>query len=312
MKIIFTLVLSLWTLSVNAQVQTICSNDPVPAGWITTDIDSTPCQTVGSINYYSRTIQKIDTVPSNTTLTICSDDPVPAGWIITATSSTPCRTVGSTSYYSRTIQKVDGAPYNTILTICSADPVPAGWITTDISSTPCRTVNGYNTYSRTIQNIDSASYGTTLTICSGDWVPAGWITTYTSPTPCRTVSGVSYYSRTIQKISSAAARGIMDINDSTDLTDKGFAQTHPIEQIAPSIFIAPNPSKTSFRIGFNGFKEGKAIEYAVYEMTGRLIEAGTIYSPGVPKVIGEHYVAGVYILKIRQESFSKTEKFVKE
>jgi hypothetical protein len=218
MRTIFTLVFSLWTLSINAQVQTICSTDPVPAGWITTDLSSTPCGTT----YYS------------------------------------------TNYYSRTIQKIAGAPY-----------------------------------------------GTTLTICSGDPVPAGWITTATSSTPCRTVGGVSYYSRTIQKISSAA-RGITYINDSTDLTDKGFAQTHPIEQIALSILIAPNPSKTSFRIGFNGFKEGKAIEYAVYDLTGRLIEAGTISSPGVPKVIGEHYVAGVYILKIRQESFSKAEKFVKE
>ena len=146
----------------------ICSADRTPAGWVAITTSSTRCAATGGINaggviMYPRTIQKIDGMPSGTSLNICGADLTPRGWITISTSSTRCAETGGINaggiiMYPRTIKKIDGMPSGTVLDVCGPDRTPSGWVTTSTENTPCATTGGVNVgglimYKRTIKKL---------------------------------------------------------------------------------------------------------------------------------------------------------------
>ncbi len=103
MKILFTLSIVILTIQSQAQTQVICGNQPVPSGWITVSIGGV-CGTTGGVTFYSRTIRKIDTMATGSTIQICGDV-APAGWVTTAMGV--CGP--NNGYLSRTIRKISAA-----------------------------------------------------------------------------------------------------------------------------------------------------------------------------------------------------------
>jgi hypothetical protein len=96
----------------------ICGTDKAPAGWVTTSIGGV-CATVANILYYSRTIIKVEGMPSGVEVKMCGNaEPVPAGWVVTLSNGGMCGMIGSTVYFSRTIKKSSAAamrmPDNTV------------------------------------------------------------------------------------------------------------------------------------------------------------------------------------------------------
>ncbi len=102
---------------------TICSNSPIPAGWVVTgSYRNNGCAGAG----YIYTI--LDT--SNLTrVTVCSNSPIPTNWVITGSYTTStCEGFG----YAYTLAKITT---QTTTTICSFSPLPAGWVVTGSFST---------------------------------------------------------------------------------------------------------------------------------------------------------------------------------
>ncbi|MFD7032237.1 hypothetical protein ACFWAR_29830, partial [Streptomyces sp. NPDC059917] len=105
---------------------TVCSNSPIPAGWvITSSYRSSGCPGTG----VAYTIA--DSAGQNA-ITVCSFSPIPAGWVVTSSySSAGC--AGSGVAYS--IGNMAAAKY---ATVCSFSPIPAGWVvTSSYSSAGC-------------------------------------------------------------------------------------------------------------------------------------------------------------------------------
>ncbi|WP_405005718.1 hypothetical protein [Kitasatospora purpeofusca] len=102
---------------------TICSNSPIPAGWVVTgSYRNNGCAGAG----YIYTI--LDT--SNlTNVTVCSNSPIPTNWVITGSYTTStCEGFG----YAYTLAKITT---QTTTTVCSFSPLPAGWVVTGSYST---------------------------------------------------------------------------------------------------------------------------------------------------------------------------------
>ncbi|MEU8920465.1 hypothetical protein AB0D10_05925, partial [Kitasatospora sp. NPDC048545] len=97
---------------------TICSNSPIPAGWvITSSYGSSGCPGTGVA--YS-----IADVTNQTSATVCSMSPIPTGWVITSSySSSGC--AGTGVAYS-----IGNTANQTSATVCSMSPIPAGWVIT--------------------------------------------------------------------------------------------------------------------------------------------------------------------------------------
>ncbi|MEU4302499.1 hypothetical protein [Kitasatospora aureofaciens] len=95
---------------------TICSNSPIPAGWVvTSSYSSWGCPGTG-VSY------TITDTAGQTNLTICSFSPKPAGWVVTSSySSSNC--VGTGVAY--TLFKITT---QTSAVVCSFSPLPAGWV----------------------------------------------------------------------------------------------------------------------------------------------------------------------------------------
>lgn len=106
MRILITLSLVLLAIQGQAQTQVICGNQPVPSGWITISIGGV-CGTTGGVTFYSRTIRKIDSMATGSTVQICGDV-APAGWV-TVSMSNGCAVINGTSYIGRTIRKISAA-----------------------------------------------------------------------------------------------------------------------------------------------------------------------------------------------------------
>ncbi len=121
--------------SYTASFEEICPGAPVPTGWIT--ISSRACAgCCGSTGIVQmRTIQKIDTMPSGSTLEICPGQPTPAGWIIISSRACAGCCGASGIVQMPTIKKIDGLALGTVLEICPGQPTPAGW--TVISTRAC-------------------------------------------------------------------------------------------------------------------------------------------------------------------------------
>nr|BEK67612.1 hypothetical protein KPHV_48390 [Kitasatospora purpeofusca] len=76
---------------------TICSNSPVPAGWVITSSYSTGSCTGTSYLY---TISDASTL---TNATVCSYSPVPAGWVISGSYNTGSCADSGFGYYIRKV-----------------------------------------------------------------------------------------------------------------------------------------------------------------------------------------------------------------
>ncbi|MFJ8437291.1 hypothetical protein ACIQ9P_38970 [Kitasatospora sp. NPDC094019] len=102
---------------------TICSNSPIPAGWVVTgSYPNNGCAGAG----YIYTI--LDT--SNLTkVTVCSISPIPAGWVITGSYTT--NTCAGTGYAYTLLKPTT----QTTTAVCSFSPIPAGWVVTNSFNT---------------------------------------------------------------------------------------------------------------------------------------------------------------------------------
>jgi hypothetical protein len=208
---LLTLLILSISISANSQTQVICGDQPVPAGWITTAI-GVVCKQLNGVNYYQKTIVRIDNLPAGAQVSTCSNDPLPPGWIIKSIGNVCFQilnVVPAITYFEKTIVKIDGLPTGSILSICSGDPVPCGWVTTETHQPACYTredvVPAIRYFERIIQKIERVPIGTILQVCNGDFNPSGWTTIQTGNV-CferRDVApNVVVYERTIQKIAS--------------------------------------------------------------------------------------------------------------
>ncbi|MFJ8437290.1 hypothetical protein ACIQ9P_38965, partial [Kitasatospora sp. NPDC094019] len=110
---------------------TICSNSPIPAGWVvTSSYSSSNCPGTG----YAYSITDTTGISY---ATVCSFSPIPAGWVVTSSYSTSnCPGTG----YAYSIASTTGISY---ATVCSFSPIPAGWVVTSSYSTSNCPGTGY-------------------------------------------------------------------------------------------------------------------------------------------------------------------------
>ncbi|MFC5667107.1 hypothetical protein ACFP3U_29600 [Kitasatospora misakiensis] len=103
--------------------RTICSNEPVPTGWIVSASYSGSRTCAGSgVDYTIRNTAGL------TTAWPCSFSPIPTGWVVTSgRSSTTC--AGSGVEYT-----IENVTNKTSAVVCSYSPRPAGWVITGSSS----------------------------------------------------------------------------------------------------------------------------------------------------------------------------------
>lgn len=188
-----------FSLSSNSQTQTICSDTPVPAGWVTLAFGQ-PCKTVGGITYYNVTIQRIDNLPTGAFLRTCGDNNLPIGWV-TTDSYGVCSVVGGIERFDHRIQNIGDMLPGTTINICDVTPPPAGWIVTAVgNSCESRNFGGIVYHNRTIQKYQGLPAGSIIQLCSGDAIPDGWIITNIG-NPCFSpYIGISYSTTTIEKI----------------------------------------------------------------------------------------------------------------
>ncbi len=115
-----------------AGTATVCSNSPIPAGWVvTSSYSSAGCPGTG-VAY------TIADASGQTGLTVCSFSPIPAGWVVTSSySSAGC--AGSGVAYS-----IGNVATSNYATVCSFSPIPAGWVvTSSYSSAGCAVTGSY-------------------------------------------------------------------------------------------------------------------------------------------------------------------------
>ncbi len=213
MKNIFLIAITILLLPyfASSQTQVICGDQPVPAGWITTAI-GVVCKQVNGVNYYQKTITRIDNLPAGSQVSTCGNDPLPTGWIIKSIGNVCFQILNvapAITYCDKTIIKIDGLPTGSILSICSGDPIPCGWITTETHQPACYNredvVPSIRYFTRIIEKIERVPIGTTIQVCNGDFNPPGWTTIQTGNV-CFERRDVAPYviinQRTIQKVAS--------------------------------------------------------------------------------------------------------------
>ena len=181
-KFLWSIVCLVATCSIPAaaqQTQNMCVNVQTPAGWATIHIftDTSQCS---PIQNNVKTVERIDTLPSDSVVVACNDDfskvPV-AGWVITDFTTDPIDCGGGT-FDKRALRNLNGDAIGTQLTICNtqANVVPSGWTVTGQTT-------DFSRCSRTSQDIFAMrnDSGPDLAISAtppSQTVPIGGTTTY--------------------------------------------------------------------------------------------------------------------------------------
>ena len=199
MAILILAALSLFLFSPKSSAQTVCTNSPIPSGYVITGmVSSSSCSTtkayqlalpyqgimvcanspvpspytvtsISSLLYTEcGSIRKYELKQATNDLLVCGNSPIPNPYVVTAIDPSMC--VGGLHYYR--IRQPD-----TFHDICAISPLPKPWLVTRInSSSVC---NGQQSYS--INQVSYSGFGMCYVTPTAN-VPNGWVITSSTTT----------------------------------------------------------------------------------------------------------------------------------
>ena len=266
------------------------------------------CNTIDNTTFVSRTIRKIDGLPTNTVLDVCGEQSAPNGWVFTAVTGT-CSRVDNTTFIGRRIRKIEGLAPGATVEICG-QLAPAGWITTKIST--CGKVDLTTYIMRTITRYEGLPVGSALYAC-GDAVPTGWVAT-TANSKCATINNSTFSGRAILKIENRGGRSGENLgggNDETNVTLETIAETSEDGLLAGY----PNPVMDVLTVRYH-LQESQFATLKIVDVNGmsRQVVAPSLHEPGVYTLTYDcsSLPPGVYMLSLETRKERVLKRFVKE
>jgi hypothetical protein len=136
-----------------SQKEYICPSDPIPPGWVITEIKLCSCCGASSRTATQWVIEKIDDNAPGSTLLICPTNSLPDGWVIIDRRKCTCCVASDDWATQLTIKKIDGLPKGSTVLVCPTENLPLGWVVVDKKSCTCCNASGGNSTQWTIKKL---------------------------------------------------------------------------------------------------------------------------------------------------------------